>query len=283
MDTKRDKKRAMAQLGIKKLVNYQIAPINSILDENDTFVIAPPSVYRSEIFQIPALMFPGLTLVIEPTVTLLYERVGKLQLYDVRADYLDSSRTNAENVNILRKAQKGKLELLFVTPERLQNQRFQREIEDVFISLVVVDEAHCVTSWGYGFQSAFLKIGEFIDSLPDSPTKIALTATAPPQERENICELLFMEQANVFINSLYRSNLHFVKYVHISDRGPRLHGVLAPPCRRRAPLLQERYQREGSASRGGGQSQGSVIILGDGDAVGSQNGLQHLSAFQIKA
>ena len=81
----------------------------------------------------------------------------------------------------------------------------------------MVDEAHCVTSWGYGFQSAFLKIGEFIDSLPDSPTKIALTAAALPQEREDICELLFMKQANVFINSLYRSNLHFVKYVCNTD------------------------------------------------------------------
>ncbi len=131
MDTKRSIEQAMTQLGIRKFENYQIAPIKSILDENETFVVAPPSVYRSEIYQIPALMFSGLTLVIEPTVTLLYERVSRLQLHNVRAEYIDSSRTNEENINILKKAQKGKLELLFVTSERLQNPRFQREIEDV--------------------------------------------------------------------------------------------------------------------------------------------------------
>lgn len=228
MDTKRSVKEAKEQLGIKKLKNHQIAPINSILEQNDTFVVAPTSAGKSAIYQISALVFPGLTLVIEPTLSLLYDQVNKLQLCDVRADYIDSSRTYEDNLSILRKAQKGRLKFLFVTPERLQNRTFQQEINDVSISLVVVDEAHCVTSWGYGFRSAYLKIGEFIETLSDSPIKVALTATAPPQTREKICELLSMEQPEIFINSLHRPNLHFVKQTFISDEAKleKLHYLL---------------------------------------------------------
>ena len=228
MDTKRSVKEAKEQLGIKKLKNHQIAPINSILEQNDTFVVAPTSAGKSAIYQISALVFPGLTLVIEPTLSLLYDQVNKLQLCDVRADYIDSSRTCEDNLSILRKAQKGRLKFLFVTPERLQNRTFQQEIKDVSISLVVVDEAHCVTSWGYGFRSAYLKIGEFIKTLSDSPIKVALTATAPPQTREKICELLSMEQPEIFINSLHRPNLHFVKQTFISDEAKleKLHYLL---------------------------------------------------------
>ncbi len=121
MDTKRDMKKAMTQLKIEKLANYQKDPINSILDENDTFVIAPPSVCRSEIFQIPALMLSGLTLVVEPTLALIHEQVNNLQLCDVRADYIDSTKTPEENMNTLRKAKKDKLKLLYIAPNRLQD------------------------------------------------------------------------------------------------------------------------------------------------------------------
>jgi len=217
MDIKRSIKEAMTQFGIEKPKKFQIAPINSILEQNDTFVVAPTSAGKSAIYQIPALLFSGLTLVIEPTLSLLYDQVTKLQLHDIKADYIDSSKTYEDRVSILRKAQKGKLKFLFVTPERLQDQMFRREILDVSISLVVVDEAHCVTSWGYGFRSAYLKIGKFIEALPDSPIKVALTATAPPQEREKICELLSMEQPEMFINSLHRPNLHFIKQSFVSD------------------------------------------------------------------
>ena len=218
MDTKRCIKRAIAQLGIEKLRKYQVDPINSILYENDTFVVAPTSAGKSAIYQIPALIFSGLTLVIEPTLSLLYDQVSKLRQHGIQADYIDSSRTYSDNIGILRRAQKGKLKLLFVTPERLQSQTFIREIDSVSISLVAVDEAHCVTSWGYGFRSAYLKIGEFINTLPDSPIKVALTATATPQMRKEICELLAMEQPEIYINSLYRPNLHFIKHTYVSDQ-----------------------------------------------------------------
>ena len=217
MDTKRSIKRATAKLGIEKLRKYQVAPINSVLDENDTFVVAPTSAGKSAIYQIPALIFSGSTLVIEPTLSLLYDQVSKLRQYGIQADYIDSSRTYSDNIGILRRAQKGKLKFLFITPERLQNQTFRREINSVSISLVAVDEAHCVTSWGYGFRSAYLKIGEFIGSLPDSPIKVALTATATPQMRKEICELLAMEQPEIYINSLYRPNLHFIKHTYVSN------------------------------------------------------------------
>lgn len=228
MDIKRGIKKAQSQLGIEELRKCQVAPINSILNQNDAFIVAPTSAGKSAIYQIPALIFPGVTLVIEPTLSLMYDQVIKLKLHGIKANYIDSSMTISEISFVLKEAQKGNIKFLFVTPERLRNLLFRKEISSVSISLVVVDEAHCVTSWGYGFRSAYLQIGEFIDMLPDSPITVALTATATPQMREEICELLSMDQPDMFINSLYRPNLHFIKRTYVSDEAKlrKLHRML---------------------------------------------------------
>ena len=217
MDIKRKIKKAQAELGIEQLKKYQIDPINSILDQEDTFVVVPPSEEKSAIYQVPALIFPGVTLVIEPTLLLIYDQVSNLQLYGNSTGYIDYSMTFHEVLNVLKKAQNGKIKFLFVTPERLQNQMFRKKISSVPISLVVVDEAHCVTSWGNGFRSAYLHIGEFIDMLPDSPITVALTSLATPQMCDEICERLSMKQPDIFISSRYRPNLYFTKRTFGSD------------------------------------------------------------------
>ncbi|MCI8440746.1 MAG: ATP-dependent DNA helicase RecQ [Oscillospiraceae bacterium] len=217
MDIKRSIKQAQNQLGIDKLRKHQVDPINSILDGNDTMVIAPTSAGKSVIYQIPALLFSGMTLVIEPTLSLLYDQVNKLQSIGIKAASIDSAMPAYERSRILERTAKGKIKLLFVTPERLQKEKFLTAIMSSTISLVVVDECHCVTSWGYGFRSDYLKIGEFIDSLTNRPIVAALTATAAPEERKGICKLLSMQNSNVFVQSLRRKNLHFLKRSFVSD------------------------------------------------------------------
>ena len=211
MDIKRKIKKAQAQLGIEQLRKFQIDPINSILEQEDTFVVTPPSEGKSAIYQVPALIFPGVTLVIEPTLLLIYDQVANLQLHGISTAYIDYSMTLQETLDVLKKAQNEKIEFLFVTPERLQNQMFRKEISSVSISLVVIDEAHCVSSWGNGFRSSYLQIGEFIDMLPDSPITVALTSLSTPQMCDEICERLSMKQPSIFIYSRHRPNLYFTK------------------------------------------------------------------------
>lgn len=217
MDMKKEIEKAQTKLGIEQLKRYQVNPIISILDQGDTFVVVPPSEGKSAIYQVPALIFPGVTLVIEPTLLLIYDQVSNLQLHGISTAYIDYSMTFHETLSVLKKAQNEKIKFLFVTPERLQNQMFRKEISSVPVSLVVVDEAHCVTTWGNGFRPAYLRIGEFIDMLPDSPITVALTSLATPQMCDEICERLSMKQPDIFINSRYRPNLYFTKRTFGSD------------------------------------------------------------------
>lgn len=217
MDIRQDIKSAQKQLGIEKLRKHQVKPINSILGRQDTMVIAPTSAGKSAIYQVPALIFSGTTLVIEPTLSLMYDQAYRLKSHGISAAYIDSVMPAYERSRILERTAKDKVKILFVTPESLQNRKFLESIEDVEISMVVVDECHCVTSWGYGFRPDYLRIGEFIDTLPHRPVVAALTATATSDMREEICDLLSMDQAEVFINSLYRPNLHFMKRSFVSD------------------------------------------------------------------
>lgn len=216
MDIKRSVKDAQAQLGIKDLRKHQTGPINSILAYQDTMVIAPTSAGKSAIYQIPALIFSGMTLVVEPTLSLMYDQVNKLRSMGIKASSVDSSLSANERYHVLRQAAKGKVKILFVTPERLQKEQFLDAVQDVEISMVAVDECHCVTSWGHGFRPDYLEIGAFIKNLPYRPVIVALTATAAPEMRSEICGSLSMISTKVFINSLYRPNLHFMKRSFVS-------------------------------------------------------------------
>lgn len=217
MDIKKDIKYAQSQFCIEKLRKHQVKPINSILAGKDTMVIAPTSAGKSAIYQIPALLFNGITLVIEPTLSLMYDQVNKLKSHGIHAVRIDSSVPAREKGHILGCIKTGKIKILFVTPERLQNQKFQDAIKDVRISLIVIDECHCVTSWGYGFRDDYLRIGKFVDTLNHNPVIVALTATATPDMRLKICDLLSMDQPEMFKSSLYRPNLHFMKRLFVSD------------------------------------------------------------------
>ena len=220
MKLKGNVKSAMKQLKIETLRKHQIEPINSILDGQDTLVIAPTGSGKSAIFQIPALVMlrqPGSwILVIEPTISLMEDQVQTLTQKRIPAQQI-SSHHPAESqacvrivdrwVNIPRVQD----QIIYITPERLKDDSFRQAAKRTPPSLVVIDEAHCVLDWGYTFRSSYLKIGKWLSTLKKRPVVAAFTATAPESYRSEICSLLGMEQPNIYVNSLERPNLILIR------------------------------------------------------------------------
>lgn len=212
MDIKRDVKFACNKLAIKKLRKHQQKPINAILNEQDTLSIAPTSAGKSAIYQIPAILHPDKpTLVVEPTLSLLHDQVQKLKSQGISVEYIDSTLTKSEQQKILTSFAKGNLNILYLTPERLQSESFLCALSHIRLFMLVVDECHCVLYLGYSFRESYLLIGKFVDSLSYRPVIAAFTATASEYDIEQICKLLSMKDTAIFINDLYRKNLTFIK------------------------------------------------------------------------
>lgn len=205
-------KPALELLGVQQLRAHQLKPIQSLMNDDDTVVVAGTGSGKSLIYQLPALLHENkLTLVIEPTLSLIYDQVQNLRAHNVKADYIDCSRKKRDVDAILSKARKGKLTFLYITPERLQSKHFREHIANADVHMIVVDECHCVTEWGYSFRDAYLNIGEFIDSLSKRPIVCACSATLPEDRLEQIQELLHLKEANVFRSNLKRKNLVLLK------------------------------------------------------------------------
>lgn len=212
MKIKKSVKEAMKLLQIKKLRRNQVKPINSVLDGNDTLVIAPTSYGKSLLYQIPAVINSGkLTVVIEPLLALIHDQIEKLQQLGIAAVYLDSTQSKAEREQVMKSLDEGEVTLLYLAPERLETGILLKIDKHNRIGLVVVDECNCVVSWGYAFREAYLEIGEWIYRLKKKPVILALSATVIPEDRSQIMELLSMEDVKTFEESLYRSNLAFMK------------------------------------------------------------------------
>lgn len=213
MDLKAPVKQAAKVLGVKgELKKAQAAAINDALDGHDLLVIAPTSYGKSAIFQIPAIIKKGLTIVVVPTLSLLHDQVEQLQQRKIRVGALASDCWWSESDMQDALDRNGYL-LLYTTPESL----WKLDLSDLLVSLLVVDECHCVTSWGYGFRKAYLEIGTFVDQLPHRPQIIAMTATAPPADRRHIKELLHMKEVREHVVSLYRPKLTFVSNSFVSE------------------------------------------------------------------
>lgn len=212
MKIKKSVKEAMEQLYIKKLRRNQIKPINSVLDGRDTLVVAPTSHGKSLLYQIPAIInSKKLTVVIEPLLALIHDQVEKLQRLGISVAYLDSTQSKGDRKQTMSRLKAGEVTLLYIAPERLETGILSQLEQHNKIGLVVVDECHCVVSWGYTFRGAYLKIGEWVNGLKKRPVVLALSATAVPEDRPQIIELLSMERVKAFEGSLYRSNLVFIK------------------------------------------------------------------------
>ena len=178
MDMKRHLKSALKHLGFDKPRKAQIIPMNTLDAGQDAIVIAATGSGKQVIYETVGLAHSDkLTIVIEPLLALIYNQVQTLQEHDVPVDYIDMTRSKEDIDKILHKVRKGKLNFLYVTPERLQNHSFIETMQHSNIFMIVADECHCITEWGYTFRDAYLHIGDFIGKLKRKPVICACSAT----------------------------------------------------------------------------------------------------------
>lgn len=181
--------------------------VSSLLSSRDTLGIMPTGGGKSICYQIPALMLPGLTLVVSPLISLMKDQVDALTIAGISAAYINSTLSGKEVNERIRAARQGDLKLLYVAPERLELDWFRDEMANLPISCVAVDEAHCVSQWGHDFRTSYLSVSPFVEWLPQRPIVAAFTATATPEVMDDIVKLLRLREPQVFVTGLGRDNL----------------------------------------------------------------------------
>ncbi len=192
--------------------------IASIRQQRDTLSVLPTGGGKSLCYQLPALVLPGITLVISPLIALMKDQVDALNIQGIAASLVNSSLSGKEVRTRLWQASQGEYKLLYVAPERLQSEQFNDLLRELPISLVAVDEAHCLSQWGHDFRPSYLGIGSWVASQARRPIIAAFTATATERVREDIVHSLGLQQPQVFVNSFDRPNLRFA-VIKSGDRG----------------------------------------------------------------
>lgn len=183
--------------------------IDALLSGRDVMGVMPTGAGKSVCYQLPALMLPGLTLVISPLISLMKDQVAGLIQAGIPAAYINSTLDLESYRDVFRQVRRGECRLLYVAPERLQTEGFSHLVEELPVSMVAVDEAHCVSQWGQDFRPSYLQIAELIRNLPQRPVVGAFTATATRQVREDIEALLELRDPLRITTGFDRPNLYF--------------------------------------------------------------------------
>ena len=200
--------------------------VDALLGGRDALGVMPTGAGKSMCYQVPALMLPGITLVISPLISLMADQVAALRSAGVPAAYLNSALTPRQMDIALERAYQGQYKIIYVAPERLETASFLHFAQSVEISMVAVDEAHCVSQWGQDFRPVYLRIADFVDALPRRPVMGAFTATATRRVREDIIRQLRLIDPAGVTTGFDRPNLYF-EVVRPKHRDPALMQVLA--------------------------------------------------------
>ena len=200
---------------LKKVFGYdsfrpgQEEIVSRLLAGQDVLAVMPTGAGKSICYQVPALLLPGITIVVSPLVSLMKDQVGALVQAGVAAAFLNNSLTDNQKALMLHRAREGWYKIIYVAPERLEMPGFQRLVQEREISMVTVDEAHCISQWGQDFRPSYLRIRDFVDSLPRRPVVGAFTATATAHVRDDIREHLALQKPYEVTTSFDRPNLYF--------------------------------------------------------------------------
>lgn len=209
---------------LKKYFGYdtfrpgQETMVEAILQGRDVLGIMPTGAGKSICYQVPSLLLPGVTLVISPLISLMMDQVKALNQAGIHAAYINSSLTENQIQKALAYAAQGRYKIIYVAPERLETESFLSFASRTEISMVTVDEAHCISQWGQDFRPSYLKIVRFIESLPRRPIVSAFTATATVQVKEDILCVLGLKDPEILVSGFDRENLFFeVRHVKNKD------------------------------------------------------------------
>lgn len=235
--------------------------INSILEGKDALAIMPTGAGKSVCYQIPALLLPGITLVISPLISLMQDQVKALNEVGIHAAYINSSLTETQISKALSHAANGNYKIIYVAPERLESYGFIQFASSAKISMITVDEAHCISQWGQDFRPSYLKIVEFIEKLQERPVISAFTATATDEVKTDIECILKLKNPNTVVTGFDRENLYY-RVEHISGKKKdafvidyvKKHvgesGIIYCATRKNVDILYEALHKEGiSVSR----------------------------------
>lgn len=183
--------------------------IEEVLKKRDTLGVMSTGGGKSICYQIPALLGKGLTIVISPLISLMKDQVDSLKIVGISAGFLNSTLDRDEYITLIKRIRQGSIKILYIAPERLNNEKFIEFIKGIKISILAVDEAHCISQWGHDFRKSYLLIPEFMKKIEQRPQILALTATATPRVREDIIEKLKMVNPHIFVDNFDRDNLTF--------------------------------------------------------------------------
>jgi ATP-dependent DNA helicase RecQ len=183
--------------------------IKQVLNGENSICVMPTGGGKSICYQIPALVLDGTTIVVSPLISLMKDQVDTLIEAGIHAAYINSSLSHKEVSEVMYDVQRGAVKLLYIAPERLDSQVFLDELHDIKVPLIAVDEAHCISQWGHDFRPSYRLISRMTELFPNKPTVLALTATATPQVREDICRILNINEEHTVMTGFERSNLTF--------------------------------------------------------------------------
>jgi len=203
-----DPEAALAAFGLSSFRPGQREVIQSVLDGRATIAVLPTGAGKSLCYQLPAVALGGLTVVVSPLISLMKDQVDALALRNIRATFINSAVEPAEREARLRQALRGEVRMLYLAPERFRVPGFLTELRRANLSLLAVDEAHCIAEWGYDFRPDYARLGEVVEALRP-PRLVALTATATPDVRDEIGAQLGLRDPAVFVRGFDRPNLAF--------------------------------------------------------------------------
>lgn len=218
----------------------QEAIIDSVINEKDTLVLLPTGAGKSLCYQLPSLLKEGTCLIISPLLALMKDQVGQLKSRGIEAEYLSSELDEYDAEGIYDRCKEGLTKMLYISPERLTNKQFLQNIEEIQLSFIAVDEAHCISEWGQDFRPSYQNIKEFRRNNPKIPC-LALTATATPKVLEEIKLKLELKNPQVFQKSFKRDNIRIFTE-EVSDKFQKIYDILK--FNREAGIVYVRTRRE---------------------------------------
>ena len=227
--------------------------INQVLQKKDVLALLPTGGGKSLCYQFPALLMNGVCLVISPLIALMKDQVDLLRKKDIKADFINSTLNKSAIDRILDNAIYGKTKILYLSPERIQSELFQERLKKMNVSFIAVDEAHCISQWGYDFRPSYLNLN-ILRELKPNASLMAVTASATPKVVEDIQKKLAFKHTNVIRQSFKRSNIHY-RIIQCEDKLAVLEKVLKKECtiiyvrsRRNAELISKKLNGIGISS-----------------------------------